>query len=46
VTQGVNRELEDFPMLKRFTVSGNESAEHLDKRMKQYKGSHFLNKGE
>ncbi|MBP3284498.1 MAG: polysaccharide deacetylase family protein [Clostridia bacterium] len=42
VTQGVNRNLEDFPMLNRFTVSGNESAEQLDRRMKRYKGMDFL----
>ena len=46
VTQGVNRKIEDFSKLKRFTVSGTESAEHLDRRMKQYKGSYFFNKGE
>jgi len=42
VTQGVNRKLEEFTKLKRFTVSGNESAEELDKRMRVYKGLDFL----
>lgn len=45
VKQGINRSLKDFSVLKRFTVSGDESAEHLDKRMKQYKGSYFFIRG-
>ena len=43
VTEGVNRGLKDFTKLKRFTVSGNESAKKLDERMKMYKGMEFLN---
>ena len=44
VTEGVNHKLEDFSKLKRFTVSGNESAEKLDRRMQSYKGTEFFNK--
>ena len=42
VTEGVNRELDQFTKLNRFVVNGNESAKKLDKRMKVYKGVDFL----
>jgi len=44
VTEGVNREIDDFKSLNRFIVDGFESANQLETRMKFYKGINFLNK--
>lgn len=42
VRPGVNRKIEDFKELYRFTVKGNERPEILEKRMKMYKGLNFI----
>lgn len=44
VTEGVNRESEDFRKLNRFVVDGFEKPKDLERRMKFYKGLSFLNK--
>ena len=43
VRPGVNKEVEMFRELKRFTVNGREKPEELELTMKKYKGINFLN---
>ncbi len=44
VTEGVNRNINDFKGLNRFVVDGFETPERLEQRMEFYKGMNFLNK--
>lgn len=44
VTEGVNRNVDDFNKLNRFVVDGFEMPDRLDARMNFYKGLNFLNK--
>jgi len=42
VRPGINRTIDSFSRLKRFTVDGSEKPEKLENIMKQYKGLDLL----